>query len=278
MKLAAYVVSIGLGLELAHRVYWALNRSALRIEGWLTTKTIISSMFACIPLFAAVGITEAFCRYLDASSLTSLGIGWRADSPLHLSTGIVLGGACVTAIFLAGCSVGWFRVAKSSFSEASSSSVPAFCGDMTDIFVAAIFEELTMRGYIFTILNDQWGSVAAIYGSAMIFSLFHLAKHPKIPLIFSINAFVFGVLAAQARFTTGSLWLPIGLHFGWNLAMGPVFGLPCAGRAYETGLIKCEVDGPSWITGGDWSPDAGLLGTVALIIATAGLLALAPVG
>ena len=277
-KLAAYVVSIGIGLEIAHRIYWALNRYVLRLDMSITVKTILSSTFAYIPLAMALAITDAFCKYIDASSLGALGIGWQSESLLHLSTGMVIGGICVAIIFLAGCSIGWFKVSASPFADSDSSSVPLFCGSMTDFFSAAVFEELTMRGYVYTVLNDAWGIHIAVYGSAIIFSLIHLLKHPRIPLIFTVNAFVFGVLAAQSRAVTGALWLPIGLHFGWNLAMGPIFGLPSAGREYNNGLVKSQVDGPQWVTGGNYSPDAGLLGTVALILAATGLLALAPTG
>jgi len=277
-RLAAYVVSIGIGLEFAHRVYWGFNRSAIRLDASIVTKTLLSSGLATIPLLVAVGITSAFCKYVDASSLPSLGLTWKPDSALHLSAGMAIGGACVTMMFVAGLTLGWFRISKSPLTEGQTASVPLLCGDMTDIFMAAVFEELTMRGYVFTVLDRSLGVNAAIYGSAAIFSLFHLFKHPRIPLIFTINAFMFGVLAAQSRVVTGALWLPIGLHFGWNFAMGPVFGLPCAGRAYEKGLVKTEVDGPLWLTGGDFSPDAGVLGTIALTMAAAGLLALIPVG
>ena len=276
-KLAAYVVSIGIGLEIAHRIYWALNRQLMQYNVPIATKTIMSSTLACIPLMAAVAITSIFCNYADSTSISSLGIGWRQDSLLHLSSGVMIGGTCVGVMFLAGCSIGWFKVSQSPFSDDAGKIVPSFCGATTDLFSAAIFEELTMRGYVFTILNNAWGLSAAVYGSAIIFSLFHLSKHPKLPVFFTINAFAFGVLAAQSRAITGSLWLPVGLHFGWNMAMGPVFGLPCAGKAYQNGLVECVVDGPSWITGGYYSPAAGILGTIALIMATVGLLIVVPV-
>lgn len=277
-KLAAYVVAIGIGLEIAHRLYWKFNRAVVNANTSVPVKTILSSVFACIPLAVALIITDAFCKYIDETSLGALGITWHSDSLLHLSTGMVIGCICVGVIFLVGCSMGWFRVSTSRFASGDAASVPLFCGAMTDFFTSAVFEELTMRGYVFTVLNDAWGIPTAVYGSAVIFALFHLMKHPRIPLIFTTNAFVFGVLAAHSRAVTGTLWLPIGLHFGWNMAMGPILGLPCGGRTYEHGLVKCDVEGPQWVTGGDYSPDAGILGTVALIIAATGLLALNPMG
>ena len=117
----------------------------------------------------------------------------------------------------------------------------------------------------------------AIIGSSVVFSLFHLIKHPKMPVVFTINAFVFGVLAAHARIATGALWLPIGLHMGWNVTMGPIFGMSCSGRNYENGLFMSIAKGPTWASGGLYSPDAGLLGTAGLLVAVIGLLIIVPV-
>jgi hypothetical protein len=97
------------------------------------------------------------------------------------------------------------------------------------------------------------------------------------PVVFTINAFVFGVLAAYARIATGALWLPIGLHMGWNVTMGPIFGMSCSGRNYENGLFMSIAKGPTWASGGLYSPDAGLLGTAGLLVAVIGLLIIVPV-
>ena len=118
---------------------------------------------------------------------------------------------------------------------------------------------------------------AAIVGSAIIFSLAHLVKHSKMPALFTVNALVFGLLTAACRHYTGTLWLPIGLHFGWNVAAGPIFGLPYSGKAYERGVVVSEVSGPLWLTGGIYSLDAGLLGSVALLVAAVGLTAVVPI-
>lgn len=273
-KLAAYVVCIGLVLEFAHRIYWQMNRWVIALELGATLRAVLCTLCASIPLIAVLAVTGVFCIYVDNQSLESLGLQQDVDSLLHFAGGLTVAIVAVSFVFLAGYSIGWFRVENSSFSR---SRVPEFCGGASDFLLAAIFEEVAVRGYILSVLLHTWGPSVAIVGSSIIFSFFHLIKHPRLPVIFTINAFLFGVITAQARLVTGTLWAPIGLHFGWNLAMGPIYGLPCSGREYNDGLVCCSVDGPEWVTGGLYSPDAGILGTATLIVATAALTTFLPI-
>lgn len=56
---------------------------------------------------------------------------------------------------------------------------------------------------------------------------------------------------------TSQLWLPIGIHTGWNIFQRS-FGFPVSG--YElSGLIKINVSGPELWTGGVFGPEAGLI-------------------
>ena len=273
-KLAAYVVCIGLVLEFAHRFYWQINRWAAALKSGPTSRAILSALSASIPLIAVLLITGAFCVYIDRQSLAWLGLQRDGDSLMLFVGGVTVAFATVSFLFLSGYSIGWFKVERSSISR---DQVPTFCGSVCDFSLAAVFEEIAIRGYIFSVLEHTWGGGVAVVGSAVFFSAFHLIKHPHMPLMFTINALFFGLLTGQARLVTGTLWAPIGLHFGWNLAMGPVFGLPCSGQVYDGGLVSCTVEGPEWLTGGLYSPDAGVLGTAALIIATAVLVTFMPI-
>ncbi|MGB9619670.1 MAG: lysostaphin resistance A-like protein, partial [Armatimonadota bacterium] len=142
---------------------------------------------------------------------------------------------------------------------------------------ASVFEEIIFRGYVFFLLLEAAGAETAIVVSSIVFAVAHLVKHPSTPILYAFNAFIFGVLAAVCRHFTGSLWLPIGLHFGWNVVSGPIFGLPYSGKQYDKGVVVSDVSGPIWLTGGYYSLDAGVLGTLALMIAAVGLLAVTPI-
>lgn len=277
VKLAAYLVCIGVALEFSHKFYWRINAWVLTAEISTFSRSVLSSLAASIPLGTAFGITWAFVRLVDQGSIHSLGLSYDSNSLTLVAYGAAVAFGCVTLIVLVGIIGGFIQIRPSPVAEDCVTCLPVFFGGLVDFFTSAVFEEIITRGYVFYILNEASGPTAAILGSAAIFSVAHLLRHSKTPLMFTFNAFVFGLITAGCRYYTGTLWLPIGLHFGWNVAAGPLFGLPYSGRSYDRGVVISEVSGPEWLTGGPYSPDAGLVGTAALLIAAVGLMAFAPI-
>ncbi len=277
LKLAAYLVCIGIALEISHRIYWRVNSKVLSLEMSTLTRCVASSMAASIPLGTALGVTLGFITVLDKGSLATLGLAYDSDSLTYVAYGAAVAFGCVTLMVLFGVIGGFIQMRRSKVSEDCISCLPMFFGGLADFFTGAVFEEIIIRGYVFYILVTTWGAEIAIVGSSAIFSLAHLIRHAKTPVIFTLNAFIFGLITAACRHYTGTLWLPIGLHFGWNVAAGPIFGLPYSGRSYERGVVESDVSGPEWLTGGFYSPDAGVVGTAALLVAAIGLVAIAPV-
>jgi membrane protease YdiL (CAAX protease family) len=276
VRVGLYLVAIGLCLEVAHRLYWVLIRWTAGLAIGVVEKSAMTAFAACLPLITACAVTYVFCIYIDNESLPAIGLRMDLHPGSYLAAGSVIAFTSVTLVFAIGYLSGWFQVRPSRISSDFSTGLPVFCGGLADFATASVFEELMMRGYVFSLLYHRVGASPAIIGSAAAFSLFHLVKHVKLPAFFSLNAFLFGLLVAQSRLATGALWMPIGLHAGWNIAAASVYGLPFAGRVSQTGLISCDVDGPELITGGYYSPDAGLLGSVALAFAAAAVLVLTP--
>lgn len=277
VKLAAYLVCIGVALEFSHKLYWRVNAWILTAQVSTFSRSVLSSLVACIPLGTAFGITLAFVSLVDQGSLESLGLTYDANSMTMVAYGAAIAFGCITLVVLVGVIGGFIQIKRSPVSEDCVTCLPIFFGGLADFFTSAVFEEIITRGYVFYILYEASGPAAAVLGSSAIFSLAHLLRHSRTPLMFTLNAFIFGLITAGCRYYTGALWLPIGLHFGWNVAAGPLFGLPYSGRSYDRGVVVSEVSGPDWLTGGFYSPDAGLVGTAALLIAAVGLMAVAPI-
>ncbi len=273
-KLAAYVVCTGLGLELAHRAYWATNSYVLNGKLRPAFRGIASAVSASFPLISVLLITGVFCAFVDRQSIFSLGLQLGSSAAVMFMSGAVIAFVSIAMLFVGCCRVGIFQVERLGL---ASDKIPAFFGTASDFLLSSLFEEVMVRGYIFAVLLNAWGGAAAVVGSAVIFSGLHVIKHPRIPFIYTLNAFLFGIITGQARLVTGSLWAPIGLHFGWNLAMGPVFGMPTSGKIYDSGILCCAVDGPEWLTGGLYSPDAGVLGSITLVVATMVLMVFVPI-
>jgi len=275
-KLAAYLVCVGLALEFSHRLYWSLNKRISSLEISTFSRSVLGISAACIPLATAIGITAAFVTLVDKQSMSSLGLSYDGHSLTRVAFGAALALGCLTVVFLIGILLGFIEVRRSQISEDCVSCMPIFLGGLIDFLTASVFEEIIFRGYIFYLLNMAAGAEIAIAASSLIFAIAHVVKHPQVPVLYALNAVLFGVLAATCRHFTGNLWLPIGLHFGWNVVSGPLFGLPFSGRNYDRGVVVSEVSGPDWLTGGLYSLDAGVLGTLALAIAAAGVVVITP--
>jgi len=97
--------------------------------------------------------------------------------------------------------------------------------------------------------------------------LSHLAN-PNWSLLAIVNLTVGGVFLAFAYLRTRQLWLPIGIHIGWNFFQGPVFGFPVSGTDSFT-LINHTVNGPELLTGGAFGPEAGLINLLIVAIGAA---------
>jgi uncharacterized protein len=276
LRVMAYLVVVGATLEIAHRVYYSALKRLGKMQAGHGVRALLTVLAATLPFVGVCLVTYIFCHWIDKQSPSALGLRPDLD-PLHYTLGgVMVAFVSVTLIFAVGYTSGWFHIQSSRLRTGFYKNLPMFCGGMTNFVSVSVIEELVMRGYVFSVLYHGVGPAPAVVTSSMIFSIVHLFKRRELPVMFTINAFLFGVIAACIRLATGALWMPIGLHIGWNFASACVFGMPINGKLYNGGLITCTVEGPSYITGGRYSPEAGLLGTIALAFAASALAAIAP--
>jgi membrane protease YdiL (CAAX protease family) len=137
--------------------------------------------------------------------------------------------------------------------------------------IAAMGEEVAFRGYPFQKLVEATGAVGAIVITSAFFGLVH-AGNPNASGWAVTNTVLFGAMMAIAYVRTRSLWLPWGIHFGWNTALGLGFGLPLSGLRMFAIVIKGRANGPVWMTGGAYGIEGSALGTAVIVAAAVGLM------
>lgn len=133
----------------------------------------------------------------------------------------------------------------------------------------ALMEELSFRGYPFQKLTETFGAFGAVIALSALFGAVHL-HNPEAQGWLSwsfFNTLAVGVLFALARIRTGSLWFPFGLHFGWNLFQGAVFGLPVSGLREFSTVVTANVRGSAALTGGGYGPEASATCSIVLVVA-----------
>ena len=114
------------------------------------------------------------------------------------------------------------------------------------------------------------GPAASIILLSILFGAVHRAN-PGASAAGLLNTVIVGVLLALAYLRTRRLWLPIGIHWGWNLAEAS-WGFPVSGIKIEGMPLVAVSSGHPLITGGAYGPEASLVGTLVIVAGIAGLL------
>ena len=133
--------------------------------------------------------------------------------------------------------------------------------------VAALYEELLFRGFGFWAMERLGGPAAAIVVTSVLFAWAHSNNHAA-SLVGLVNTALAGALLGWLRWRGGDLWSAWGLHFGWNLALGVLFGATTSGFGFAGRLGRAELTPKGreqiLLSGGDYGPEASLLLTVLL--------------
>jgi hypothetical protein len=195
-----------------------------------------------------------YFEHRDAAELSPSGaVRWTA-------AGLILGALLFSAVF-ALLALGGY-VQHTGFGGFA--GLPAA---LATSFVAAIGEEVVFRGAIFRIAEERFGTSAALIISAALFGLVH-AANPGATLVSTVAiALEAGALLGVVYSVSRTLWLPMGLHFGWNFTEGGIFGSAVSGGSSH-GLIDSELSGSTLITGGAFGPEASVIAVTLCLAAT----------
>ncbi len=141
----------------------------------------------------------------------------------------------------------------------------------------ALLEELMFRGYPFQRLVEAAGAPVSVAVLSILFGALHL-QNPGNGGVRSwafFDTIAVGVLLAYAYLHSRTLWLPLGIHFGWNFALGVVYGLPVSGLRDFNVLVRSTASGSTMLTGGTYGLENSLTGACVILLGFI-LVALAP--
>jgi len=257
--------------------YVALNLAPLATIPFqnrsLVAREFVSRCVLTLLLAAGFSLLLITLDEVEGSPLAAMGLPFRKNAVRYSVLGFCFGGAMVTLAVIAIAIWG-------HLSYTISISLPTMIKPMLLVTamlgVGAMFEELAFRGYTFQRLVEAIGAVAAVVVTSAIFAAMHMAN-PHASAFSVVNTAGVGVLFALAYLKTRSLWLPWGMHFGWNFTLGVLFGLPVSGINRFSVISHGVATGPVWLTGGDYGIEASATGT-AVIILGAIVLGLLPRG
>lgn len=159
----------------------------------------------------------------DKTNLLVLGIRPTKSRMYHLTLGFL-----ATSVF---CAVYYLSVAgftDNHFTINKEFGLRQFLKSSWWTLNSVLFEELIFRGALLYIAIKKFGVRAACIISAISFGIYHwfsfgAFENPVQMIIIFIMTGVWGLMFAFAYARTKSLYLPIGLHLGWNLINNVVF-------------------------------------------------------
>ena len=123
--------------------------------------------------------------------------------------------------------------------------------------VVGVGEEVLFRGIVFRMIDDRWGTAVGLIASALIFGFVHITNDNATVWSSLAIAVEAGLLLGAAYKCSGTLWVPIGIHWSWNYFQGPIFGFAVSGNDTQS-LITPVIQGSDWLTGGTFGAEASI--------------------
>jgi len=220
---------------------------------------------------AALVANAVSVRVFERRPLVALGLNWHSGSLRNLWIGVAAGVTAAILIIGGPVLAGAAHFEKTPDAPGSLSAAAFVTGIL--IF-GAVGEELLFRGYGFQVLLGSVGRIATLAPTSLLFGWAHTSNQNASTLGI-VNTIGFGVVLGYAFIRSGDLWLPIGLHFGWNWIL-PLAGTNLSGftmgvTGYAVRWNVAEI----W-SGGAYGPEGSVL-TCGIIVALMAFLYKAPV-
>jgi len=272
--LVVVAVTLAVGTGLVARM------AASGVGAWLTATvsdaaartvgTVASVVVSGVALTLAVVLTG---RYVDRRRLRDFGFRIDRDWWLDYGFGLALGAALMTLVFAVELAAGWVHITGTL--QPRGGFLVRFGGLVVAFVAVGLYEELLLRGYVLTNaaeglagrLGDRGAVAAATAFSSLLFGVAH-GSNPNATLVSTVAIVLAGGMLAAGYVLTGELAIPVGLHTTWNLFQGGVYGFNVSGIGVGASVVAVEQRGPRLLTGGDFGPEAGLVGLGAMAVGT----------
>jgi len=259
------------GLALKFGFYVLVAVLGLPIFGFLLTAAGYLIAAAGSVFGAAFTANALALRVFERLPVSAAGLGWHAGSGRNLLTGTIAGALAAAVVTFIPMMAGMAEMVPDP--ERPASAATAIFVTLV-LFFGAVGEELLFRGYGFQMLVAMIGAIPALVVTAIVFGAVHMTNLHATPLGI-VNTAGFGVVLGYAFLRAGELWLPIGIHFGWNWML-PLAGVSVSGfKMGMTGYALRWNVSDFW-SGGAYGPEASVF-TCGMVMALLLFLRRAPV-
>jgi len=257
---------IVIGLFLVILAAVAASKAARGFLAWAVGGPVGKMSFAvALPMaLAALAAYLLFVRWVERRRATELD---PVEAPRGLAAGVGLG------VGIMGLTVGTIWI-LGGYDVAGWNGVRALMLPLSIAIMSGFFEELVFRGVVFRIAEEALGTWTALAATAALFGAAHLVNTNATVWSAIAIALEAGLLLGAAYVASRSLWLPIGLHLGWNFAQAGLLGATVSGIDIR-GMVTARFTGPDLLTGGAFGPEASIPAVVIGVASAVLLLSVA---
>ena len=239
-------------------VYWFTENVVATIAQFLGREMVALTL----PRLVAAAVSGAIAMMIfESRKLSDLGLRWNSNAGHNFVAGLAAGVIGAGALIFPSILFGFARFEKAT---GAAPTVRGALFTVALLLCGAAGEEIAFRGYPLQTLMRGYGNWVSIAGVGLLFGILH-RFNPGATTLSTINTAGFGILFGMALLRSHDLWLPIGLHFGWNATL-PFLGSPLSGftiRVTEYQLVWRA--GGLW-SGGSYGPEASLLASLVLLL------------
>lgn len=204
--------------------------------------------------------TIIMARFVDKRPVST--IGFATSRLPDLLTGTVLGAAMFALPLAVLTAMGAARFDP----DLGDFTAQALMIGVFVCFFNVVTQEVLARGYMFQELWGKYGPWAATILTSIFFVSLHAApiSQGTQGLVTGLNILIASLMLSLAYVRTGSLWLPVGIHLGWNGLQGPVLAINVSGSdlAFGHWRMFSFAPGDELMTGGVMGVEGGLVGLI----------------
>lgn len=190
-------------------------------------------------------------RKINELSLRSL----PANASLGFSLGFLLQSLFILVIWIAG----GYMITKIN---PAGYMIPACITAFNAGFVA----EILIRGIVFRIIEEKFGTVVSLFFSVLMFALMHLNAEGASILSVAATSVQAGFLLSAMYVYSRNLWLTIFFHFAWDFTEPGIYGAINPGNSISNTLFESRIYGSALLTGGTQGPGNSIQSLILCLI------------
>ncbi|MCG8441423.1 MAG: CPBP family intramembrane metalloprotease [Caulobacterales bacterium] len=214
----------------------------------------------------------AWTVLVERRSLATIGLA-RAGFAGAFARGFCLGVGLLMLVIALLLTVGGARVAAPAAAWGDPAALGWIVLFVAGFTVQASVEEVAFRGWMMSAIAARRGIVVAVVANSAMFAVLHVGNVWPVNWLALANVGLLGVFASLLAVKQGGIAGACGVHAGWNWALASGFEVELSGLTMplEPWVADLDPAGSAALSGAAWGPEGGLVTTVVLGAACAGL-------